>query len=399
VTLLVLRSIRSVGGQLMQPLSLHTASALSLHRKSILDIFTRYDANKDGLMSKEELCGLIRVLDKAGSLKEESIDVLLRALDRNCDGFVDIEEFVEWAMTSCLGSHRATDEEETLSRLVVSHVFMTAADEANMERHTMYDLRTELNNSILTDAGFNGLGDPLLLVLSVGSSSTQAYNAQGYARSFPVGTKVRNCEAYKELTNALKEMRANVSKVLLMNSIGYQLSPSDPCLLPLSQLAARFAAGEAGALETSSLLLAALQDALPDATMHVYNRAKDPATKRYKYPQVINDFSEALASQRGLSLCSHAATGAVEVQDAIVDWGGSSYKVYVDGKRVGTEIMDANTLLCEGNALLLDRIPQAIGQIKTFVLEHAPDSRRIFIAQTGKARELALSKGIYSCTS
>eukprot|EP00971_Amphidinium_carterae_P190448 3779713-Amphidinium_carterae.1 len=39
--------------------------------------------------------------------------------------------------------------------------------------------------------------------------------------------------------------------------------------------------------------------ALPVASVHVLNRAKDPVTKRHKYPQVINDFSEALAHGGG----------------------------------------------------------------------------------------------------
>jgi len=84
------------------------------------------------------------------------------------------------------------------------------------------------------------------------------------------------------------------------------------------------------------------------------------------------------------------------VQDAVVDWGGSSFKVYVNGKRIGTELMDANALLCEGGRLNRSRAKEAIREIKLFVLRLLPDAGRIFIAQTGKAREIAVRDNIVS---
>lgn len=80
----------------------------------------------------------------------------------------------------------------------------------------------------------------------------------------------------------------------------------------------------------------------------------------------------------------------------IVDWGGSSYKVFLDGKRIGTELMDANAFLCEGGQLHRERLPDAIKEIEASVCallrREGSEHTKVLIAQTGQARELALEE-------
>lgn len=367
-------------------------SDLAKFKTSILETFKRYDTNGDGIISRDEMWALLRVLDKAGRLQYDGIDSMLSALDRNGDGLVDTEEFVEWVMGSDSAStlQQGPENLASLDDVIATHTFVLPQDEANLERCTVWKVRREENIRILANLGLGELDDPELLLLSVGSSSTQAYDARDLAVAFPCGTKVCSAEVYKDLTATLTQRRVSYRRVLLLNSIGYQLSVSDPSVVPLSDLASRVADKKAGVPATTADLHAALKAALPEATMYVLNRAKDQATKRYRYPQVVNDFTEALVSGHGLRLCSHGSALAEQVPDAIVDWGGGSFKVYVNGKRVGTQLMDANTRLCEGGVLNRGRLSEAMQEIKLFVLRLLPEVRRIFIAQTGKARELAM---------
>lgn len=372
---------------------------LKLYRNQILETFKRYDRNNDGNISRDEMWALLRVLDKSGCLQHDGVDAMLTALDKNDDGLVDIEEFIDWVLAgnAALDAIIHSESEVNLDNISVYHIFVAPQDEANLERCTLFELRRDDNSRILADAGMGALENPARLVVSVGSSSTQAYDSEGLSISVPVGTKVRSAESYKELTRVLIE-RAKVrpyEKVVLVNSIGYQLTVSDPRLVPLGELAKRAAANEKGTLPSTVDMHRAIADALPHADMHVFNRSKDPETKRYKYPQLSNDFTEALVSSRGMSLMKCQMENKA---DAVVDWGGGSFKVYVNGKRLATEIMDANAVLCEGGFLNRQRVVEAIHDIKKFVLcpTLVPTARHIFIAQTGKARELALREGLTS---
>mmetsp|Transcript_7518 Transcript_7518/g.10570 ORF Transcript_7518/g.10570 Transcript_7518/m.10570 type:complete len:218 (+) Transcript_7518:2-655(+) len=211
-------------------------------------------------------------------------------------------------------------------------------------------------------------------------------HASGFASSFPVGTKVHSSDAMEQLKVtlirvSLERTGSPYDRVLLINSIGYALKPTDPILVDLATLANIVPEEDKPCMSSFHQVL---QVALPVASVHVLNRAKDPVTKRHKYPQVINDFSEALAHGGGPCGVSGAN------YDAIVDWGGGSYKIYAGGQRIGTAVMDANHLLCKGNVLQHDRLRIAVIDIKSHVLALLPVARKIFIAQTGKARELAL---------
>lgn len=353
-------------------------------KNTLHQVLRRVDANGDGYIDKDEL---FFVLERVGTFKKtkwsnlrETVDKLLAGLDTNSDGFVDIQEFLDWVLLD------KTKACPTTSSLQIKHVFLSAEDEARMERIALFELEAKENNEILLRAGLGELMDPKRLLLSVGSSSTQAYDAKGLTVSVPTGTKVASDRALRELVEAITRVGESYEQILLINSIGYFLQPDDPVLLELSELARRRPDSAAERFD------AMLRKAFPAASTRVYNRAKDPNTKRYKFPQLFNDFSLSLTKGCGLPI------GALDFHpDIIVDWGGTSYKVFMNGKRIGTEVMDANAFLCEGGTLHRDRLPDAIKEIESSVAallerENAPvASQKVLIAQTGKARELALN--------
>ncbi|CAJ1397682.1 unnamed protein product [Effrenium voratum] len=358
------------------------ASSLLEVRHTLHQVLIRVDANGDGFIDKDEL---FFVLDRVGTFKKarwsnlhETLDKLLAGLDTNCDGFVDIQEFLDWVLLDKSQVHPS-------QTLQTKHVFLSAEDEARMERIALFDLEAEENHDILTQAGLGDLTDPKRLLLSVGSSSTQAYDALGLSLSVPTGTKVANDASFREFCKIIKHVGVPYEQILLINSIGYLLEPCDPVLVGLGELARRIGGAARRFHE-------ALAEAFPEAQTRVYNRAKDPQTKRYKFPQLLNDFSLSLTKGCGLP------PGVLDFQpDVIVDWGGTSYKVFLNGKRIGTEVMDANAYLCEGGFLRRERLPEAIREIEASVLAllqreevDSPANKKVLIAQTGKARELAM---------
>mmetsp|Transcript_47160 Transcript_47160/g.85143 ORF Transcript_47160/g.85143 Transcript_47160/m.85143 type:complete len:611 (+) Transcript_47160:142-1974(+) len=63
----------------------------------IINTFRRFDANKDGLISREELRRVLCSLD-AAHFNEETVDKVLSNADTNADGKIQYEEFVSWVM-------------------------------------------------------------------------------------------------------------------------------------------------------------------------------------------------------------------------------------------------------------------------------------------------------------
>mmetsp|Transcript_29842 Transcript_29842/g.36571 ORF Transcript_29842/g.36571 Transcript_29842/m.36571 type:complete len:372 (+) Transcript_29842:58-1173(+) len=354
-------------------------------RNTLHHVLRQVDSNGDGYIDKDEL---YFVLDRVGTFKKtkwsnlnETLDKLLAGLDTNSDGFVDIQEFLDWVLLDKSNSC-------TSQCLQIKHVFLSAEDEARMERIALFELEAKENNDILVRAGLGELMDPARLLLSVGSSSTQAYDSRGLTLSVPTGTKVANDGALEELISSIKGAGLAYKQIILINSIGYFLQPTDPVLVALDELARR-APPHSAAHRFNN----ALRKAFPEASTSVYNRAKDPGTKRYKFPQLFNDFSLSLTKGCGLPMV------VLDFHpDVIVDWGGTSYKVFLNGKRIGTEVMDANSFLCEDGVLHRERIPQAIKEIESSVMALLEReglgslmNKKVLIAQTGKARELALS--------
>mmetsp|Transcript_34865 Transcript_34865/g.81477 ORF Transcript_34865/g.81477 Transcript_34865/m.81477 type:complete len:483 (-) Transcript_34865:72-1520(-) len=347
----------------------------------------------DCLLDESELKSLMRKHPAFSPRGTCWVEDMIAAFDRNGDGFIDHEEFIAWVYSfsgedgKCHGASGFLQTMKSVNELEAVHVFLTPQDEAQMEWQTLWQLRREENSHVLTDAGLGGLDNKHLLVMSVGSSSTQVYDASGFACSFPVGMKVKSGDALEQMRSTLSQASRQgetpsptYSHVVLINSIGYVLKPDDPLLVDLSSLVDTVTDDERDCIKG---LHHAIEVAVPGASAQVLNRAKDPVTKRHKYTQLVNDFSEALAAGGG-----PLAKGGK--YDAIVDWGGGSYKIFAGGQRIGTGVMDANHLLCSGGVLQHDRLRIAVIDIKTHVLGLLPAAKKIFIAQTGKARELAL---------
>jgi len=359
--------------------------------RAILEVFRLADKNGDGMIDRVEFSILMTKLQRLTSrnLDIAYIDKVLAAFDANGDGCIDYAEFVAWAMRDL----RAPPAVQT-GGLLTTHTFLTPREEARMERETLWNIRAVDNARVLRDACLERLDDPSLLVLSVGSSSTQAYDARGVALSFPVGTNCFNAAAlsrFEPEIAAACPAGAKYERVLLINSIGYFLTASDPCLVDLAYLVAQLSTRQEVAADcvnaTAQGLFDVLRSAFPRASLQVYNRAKDPETKRHKYPQIRNDFCESLALGRGFDNISGVN------YDVIVDWGGKSFKVFFRGARVGTEVMDANSFLCEEGHLYRDRVKKAVRAIEASVLRIVPAAKSILIAQTGRAREVALAEG------
>lgn len=349
-------------------------------RENLVRYFRMLDKNEDGFIDKDELWFVLKELGTFESASRKDMDTallnLLAGLDKNGDGFVDVEEFVDWVLFDTELQKKAT-----LRKLDMTHIFLTQDDEARMERLTLFDLQAKENQEVIATAGLGDLFDPSRLILSVGSSSTQAYDSQGVALSAAEGTKVQGDEVLRQVFSELRSSGKTYSQILMVNSIGYSLKAEDPCIVELKELADRCGAGSAAAR-----FLCVLSEVFPEAKLLVFNRAKDQ-TKSYRYPQLVNDFSVALTKGAGLP-------DSVKDKefDVIVDWGGSSFKVFVGGKRVGTEVMDANGLLCADGLFHEDRHPECLENIESYVRTVARGcGTKVLVAQTGKARELALA--------
>eukprot|EP00746_Dinoflagellata_sp_MGD_P149341 gnl/MRDRNA2_/MRDRNA2_81387_c0_seq2.p1 gnl/MRDRNA2_/MRDRNA2_81387_c0~~gnl/MRDRNA2_/MRDRNA2_81387_c0_seq2.p1 ORF type:complete len:932 (+),score=160.01 gnl/MRDRNA2_/MRDRNA2_81387_c0_seq2:129-2924(+) len=61
----------------------------------ILELFKRWDKNSDGRLDREELRAL---LFKLGVASETDANSMMEAADKNKDGFISIEEFINWAL-------------------------------------------------------------------------------------------------------------------------------------------------------------------------------------------------------------------------------------------------------------------------------------------------------------
>eukprot|EP00931_Biecheleriopsis_adriatica_P011662 TRINITY_DN112740_c0_g1_i1.p1 TRINITY_DN112740_c0_g1~~TRINITY_DN112740_c0_g1_i1.p1 ORF type:complete len:263 (+),score=38.09 TRINITY_DN112740_c0_g1_i1:109-897(+) len=68
---------------------------MSTEDKQVSVIFKQFDRDGDGSISRGELALLLKRLDP-GTFSEEAVDDLMRAVDRNGDGQIDVSEFWEY---------------------------------------------------------------------------------------------------------------------------------------------------------------------------------------------------------------------------------------------------------------------------------------------------------------
>mmetsp|Transcript_11228 Transcript_11228/g.21122 ORF Transcript_11228/g.21122 Transcript_11228/m.21122 type:complete len:251 (-) Transcript_11228:26-778(-) len=67
--------------------------------KLVTDIFRRFDKNRDGIISKEELLAVLSRI----SLKEQDMTQMLKHIDANGDGKIQYDEFVHWILGAGCG--------------------------------------------------------------------------------------------------------------------------------------------------------------------------------------------------------------------------------------------------------------------------------------------------------
>mmetsp|Transcript_154123 Transcript_154123/g.287320 ORF Transcript_154123/g.287320 Transcript_154123/m.287320 type:complete len:711 (-) Transcript_154123:75-2207(-) len=65
--------------------------------KRVLEAFKRFDINGDGIISSDELSEVFKALSPE-EWTDEALEKVLKAIDRNGDGQLDYEEFVQWVM-------------------------------------------------------------------------------------------------------------------------------------------------------------------------------------------------------------------------------------------------------------------------------------------------------------
>ncbi|KAH7655863.1 calcium-binding protein CML protein [Dioscorea alata] len=62
--------------------------------KEVEKVFNRIDADGDGKISESELKGVVKALDS--SVSQEEVGMMMREMDKDHNGFVDLKEFTEF---------------------------------------------------------------------------------------------------------------------------------------------------------------------------------------------------------------------------------------------------------------------------------------------------------------
>ncbi|KAF5747464.1 putative calcium-binding protein CML23 [Tripterygium wilfordii] len=76
---------------------------------SIEKIFDKFDKNGDGKISSGELVDVLRALGSETSVEE--VEVVMREIDKDGDGFIDIREFTEFYYSGGGGDEESRDKE------------------------------------------------------------------------------------------------------------------------------------------------------------------------------------------------------------------------------------------------------------------------------------------------
>ena len=76
-------------------------------------IFSEWDSNDDGLVTKEEFKASLKAL--CDQMSPEDVEIVVQAVDKNKDGNVDVEEFLEWVFSGAEHTEKVLTETATPS--------------------------------------------------------------------------------------------------------------------------------------------------------------------------------------------------------------------------------------------------------------------------------------------
>eukprot|EP00746_Dinoflagellata_sp_MGD_P165001 gnl/MRDRNA2_/MRDRNA2_94024_c0_seq1.p1 gnl/MRDRNA2_/MRDRNA2_94024_c0~~gnl/MRDRNA2_/MRDRNA2_94024_c0_seq1.p1 ORF type:complete len:203 (-),score=47.89 gnl/MRDRNA2_/MRDRNA2_94024_c0_seq1:310-918(-) len=103
--------------------------------QAIKRAFALADANKDGLLSVEELKAIFKLLPGSDTWTDQDFDFLFKVVDVNNDGKLSYDEFVDWVMESSL------NPEDLQFDPSGSYVVRQEVSEIGMLSHTVHLLR------------------------------------------------------------------------------------------------------------------------------------------------------------------------------------------------------------------------------------------------------------------
>ncbi|CAE7779720.1 unnamed protein product [Symbiodinium pilosum] len=77
-----------------------TRTSVAFQEEQVLALFQKFDANRDNCVSHEELRSVLQQLADPSDVRGERLEELLRHIDTNGDGFIQLEEFMAWCFAS-----------------------------------------------------------------------------------------------------------------------------------------------------------------------------------------------------------------------------------------------------------------------------------------------------------